>query len=81
MAKPRPAKGVEYAGFPTEEFRAHRVSEAARSLGKFLGVTEVRAMDLLAGDPADLVTEIRSRRGDPAVARRSLERRYMPPWP
>jgi hypothetical protein len=76
MGKNRPQPGIEYASEPTAEFRAHKISEAAVHLAGFLGVTEVRAMDLLGGDPAVLVTEIRARRNDPIAARRLLEKRY-----
>lgn len=59
--------------------------EAVRSLGRYLGVTETRAAELLK-DPAAYGTEIRAWRdeiasaaGDPYAARRSLERRYLSP--
>jgi len=60
VGKQRPAPGVEYAAEPTAEYRAHRSSEAARSLARFLGVSEVRALDLL-GDEAALGTAIEVR--------------------
>jgi hypothetical protein len=66
----RPEPGVEYAAYPTEEYRAHGHLEAARSLARFLNVPEERALDLLGGDPA----ECRS-----AIRRRQLERRSQPP--
>jgi hypothetical protein len=50
--------------------------EAARSLGKFLGIPAIEARSLLASGAAG--PEIRSRRADPAVARRLLERRFLP---
>ena len=73
MGKQRPEPGVEYAAEPNAEYRAHRSSEAARSLARFLGVSEVRALDLL-GDEAALGIEIRSRRAYMA-ARRQLQDR------
>jgi hypothetical protein len=74
VAKQRPEPGVEYAAEPTAEYRAHRSSEAAKSLARWLGTTEIRALDLLGGDPSDLVTEIRSRQAYMAT-RRNLQRR------
>jgi hypothetical protein len=68
--KQRPEPGVEYAAFPTDEYRGHCDLEAARSLARWLGVDEDRARDLLGGDPA----EYRS-----AIRRRQLERRSLPP--
>jgi hypothetical protein len=68
--KQHPEPGVEYAAFPTEEYRIHGDLEAARSLARWLGVDEDRARDLLEGDPA----ECRS-----AIRRRQLERRSQPP--
>ena len=78
MGKLRPAAGTEYAAEPNAEFRAHRVHEAARSLARYLGTTEMRAGALLRGDEAALSAELRARRADPAVARRQLERRLHP---
>lgn len=77
MGKNRPQAGVEYAADVNAEYRSHKVSEAAVHLARFLGCSPVEARDLLAGDPAVLVTEIRARRNDPVVAMRLLEKRYM----
>jgi hypothetical protein len=77
MSEQRPEPGVEYAAYPTEEYRAHCDLEAARSLGKFLRIpaTEARAM-LGAGSAGPA---IRSRRADPVLARRLLEKRLPDP--
>lgn len=75
--KQRPEPGVEYAAFPTAEYAAARNWEACESLGKFLGRPAIEARSLLASGTAG--PEIRSRRADPAVARRLLEKRYLDP--
>jgi hypothetical protein len=54
-----------------------RGDEGARSLGKFLGITALEARALL--DAGQAGPEIRSRRADPVVARRLLEKRFLDP--
>jgi hypothetical protein len=90
----RPEQGVEYAAYPNELYRVHRVTEAVRSLAKAWGVTETRAAGLLA-DPDEYRAELRSREDfyaeheaelialarenmTPQEKMRSLERRYAP---
>jgi hypothetical protein len=67
--------GVEYGSTHPEHADGNQW-EAARSLGKFLGVPAVEARALLAAGAAG--PEIRSRRADPAVARRLLEKKFLP---
>ena len=76
--RPRPERGVEYGGFPTEEFRAARQLEAAASLGQFLGIETRCAADLLEDTPA-LVIELRAAAADPLRQLRKLRRRYADP--
>ena|SRR5690349_5309696 len=42
LTPPWPERGVEYAGFPTEEFAEARSLSAVGGPAKFLGVTEAR---------------------------------------
>ena len=77
MSTVKPQAGIEYGAFPTEEFRAARVGEAALSLARFLGVETRAAARMLADGTA--TAEIRSRHADPLVARRLLERKYRAP--
>ena len=79
MSEQRPEPGVCDAATPTDEYRAHRQFEAARSLAKAWGITETRAAACL-GDPAEYRAEYRSRM-TPRRALRELERRYLPPLP
>ena len=74
MARQRPEPGVEHAAEPNAEYRAHRSSEAARSLARFLGVTRYRARELL-DDEAALGTAIEIRSAYLA-ARKDLRQRH-----
>jgi hypothetical protein len=63
---------VEYADV------SRRGGEAVRSLARFLGVSEARAVGCLA-DPAEFRAELRLRPLSVREARRQLERRYAVP--
>lgn len=75
--KQRPEPGVEYAAFPSEEYRAAGHREAVRSLAKAWDITETRAAACLE-DPGEYQTEYRARM-TPQQQLRRLERRYAPP--
>jgi hypothetical protein len=68
---PRPA-AIEFADM------ARRGDEGARSLGTFLGIPAAEARAML--DAGSAGPAIRSRRADPVLAGRLLEKRLADPW-
>jgi hypothetical protein len=77
VSEQRPEAGVEYAGFPTDEYRAHGRREAVLSLARAWDITETRAAACLA-HPGEFRAEYRSRM-TPQQRLRELERRYLDP--
>ena len=63
---------VEYADLSL------RGDEGARSLGKFLRIPAAEARAML--DAGSAGPAIRTRRADPVLAQRLLEKRFQDPW-